>query len=68
MDFQTGHFADFKLFKINSHFANFGKVKIDFTCLGNNYFIEFGQMIRPQKITQTLSVRQKFQELHTCRI
>ena len=27
IDFQTGHFADFKQFKIYSHFANFEQVK-----------------------------------------
>ena len=30
---QTGHFADFEKFKIDSHFAYFGHVKIDFTYL-----------------------------------
>ena len=30
---QTGHFADFEKFKIDSHFADFGHVKIDFTYL-----------------------------------
>ena len=28
-DFQTGHFADLEQFKIDSHFADFGLVKID---------------------------------------
>ena len=29
IDFQTGHFANFERFKIDSHFANFEQVKID---------------------------------------
>ena len=28
-DFQTGYFADFEQFKIDSHFDDFGQVKID---------------------------------------
>ena len=31
--FQTGHFADFEQFKVNSHFAEFGQVEIDPYCL-----------------------------------
>ena len=33
IDFQTGHFANFEQFKIDSHFANFGKVNINPNCL-----------------------------------
>ena len=29
IDFQTGHFAAFERFKFDTHFAYFGKVKID---------------------------------------
>ena len=32
-DFQTGKFADFEQFKIDSHFANFGQVQSDPNCL-----------------------------------
>ena len=28
-DFQTSHFADFELFKVDIYFANFAQVKID---------------------------------------
>ena len=31
-DFQTGKFADFEQFKIDSHFANFGQVQSDPSC------------------------------------
>ena len=30
--FQTGNFADFEQFKVDSHFANFGLVQIDPNC------------------------------------
>ena len=33
IDFQTGHLADFEQFKIDSHFAYFGKVKTEPLCL-----------------------------------
>ena len=36
---QTGHFADFEKFKIDSHFAGFGHVKIDLFV-----FTDFGQV------------------------
>ena len=29
IDFQIDHFVDLEQFKIDSHFANFGQVKID---------------------------------------
>ena len=32
INFQTGHFADFKQLKVDIHFANFGQVKIDPIC------------------------------------
>ena len=32
IDFQTGHFADFKQFKVDIDFVNFGQVKIDPIC------------------------------------
>ena len=32
-DFQTGKFAEFEQFKIDSHFANFGQVQSDPNCL-----------------------------------
>ena len=31
-DFQTGNFAAFKQFKIDSHFANFRQLKVDPNC------------------------------------
>ena len=31
-DFQIGKFADFEQFKIDSHYANFGQVRIDPNC------------------------------------
>ena len=50
-DFQTDNFADFVLFKIYSHFADFQQVKIDpnltFTSFGQvSYFTDFGQDVR----------------------
>ena len=53
VDFQTGPFADFEQFKVDSHFGDFGKVKIDPTYsilptwAGHSCFSEFGQDIRP---------------------
>ena len=32
-DFQSGNFANFEQFKIDSHFAEFGQVKIDPNCV-----------------------------------
>ena len=34
IDFQTGQFVDFEQFKIDSHFSDFGQVKIDPTSSG----------------------------------
>ena len=70
MDFQTGNFADFEKSKIDSHFNNFGQVKINPSCLllllwaGHSYFTEFEQDIKPWKTIQILSVWQKIQEPH----
>ena len=33
MDSQTAHFADIEQFKIDSHFVDFGQIRIDPTCL-----------------------------------
>ena len=70
--FSNWSICSFKQFKIDGHFANFGKVKIDSTHLlsllwaDNIYFTELGQDVKPQKNNpnpiQTLSVWQKFQE------
>ena len=59
IDFQTGHFVDFKQFKVDIHFANFGQVKTDpirFLLLlwtGRSYFTEFGQDM-PRKTVQKI--------------
>ena len=55
-DFQTGNFADFKQFKINSHVAKFGQAKIDPNCsslptLGRSHLLYyFGQKIQEPSI------------------
>ena len=54
-------------FKIDSHFADFGQVKIDSICsseqiLDHNYFTEIWQDVRLRKTIQIFSVSQKIQE------
>ena len=58
-DFQTGLFADFKQFRINGYFSDFGQVKIDhsfiFSYFGElSYATDLQQNIRLQKTTLTL--------------
>ena len=53
MDFQTGHFADFEKFYIDSHFTLWAS---------DSYFTDLGQDVRLRKTIQTLSVGQKIQE------
>ena len=70
MDFQAGHFAAFEQFKIDSHFANFGQVKINPTCStillweGHGYFTEFGQDIRPRKQSNLLRLTKNSRTTH----
>ena len=47
MDFQTGHFADFEKFYIDSHFTLWAS---------DSYFTDLGQDVRLRKTIQTLSV------------
>ena len=67
-DFQTGHFADFKQFKVDIDFVNFGQVKIDPICsllllwTGHSYCTEFGQDM-PQKNNPNPLPLIKIQEL-----
>ena len=56
VDFQTGHFADFKQFKIDTHFLNLGTsngpYSFFFTYFGKaSYLTDFGKDVRPQKTT-----------------
>ena len=60
VDFQTGHYADFELFKVDIHFSKFEQVKIDPICSllyadfrHVSYFTEFGQDV-PQKTIQKI--------------
>ena len=54
-DFQTGKFADFEQFKIDSHFANFGQVQSDPNCSSllilsrSQLFYHSGQDVGPRK-------------------
>ena len=59
---QTGDFADFEQFKIDSHFDNFGQEKIGPTCL-SSYFNEFEQHML-QKTIQTFPILEKIRIWH----
>ena len=57
IDFQTGHFADFDQFKVDSHSATLGKSKnwpysFILLTLAHSYFSEFGQNVGLQKTIQ----------------
>ena len=66
IDFQTGHFADFEHFKIDSSLTDFGKVNIDPTgsflllwgCLSN--FTELGKMLGREKQSKYSPFDKKF--------
>ena len=59
IDFQTGHFANFKPFKTDSYFLPLGKSKwillVHFYLVwAGQFFTNFGRVVRPQKTTQSL--------------
>ena len=57
--FQTGHFADFEQFKVDSSFVEFFCYLLFYSYIiwaGRSYFLDFWQDVWLYKTTQTLSI------------